>query len=144
MYVSSRGRNGSEAAQRADAATSSGVRRIAELIQDRGLDTVTTALGQKRRSAHRLSKREGSDPFRAGSRPINLMTTVLFHQRNNGRMRKKLVRFCQRQLFDIFGQRVDLQIGIRGAWMAKLVTANILEFPKPQWHSDNILVHGAT
>jgi hypothetical protein len=49
-----------------------------------------------------------SDPLRAASRLSYLVTTVLFHQRINVGMPEKLVRSCQRQLFDIFGQRVNL------------------------------------
>jgi hypothetical protein len=45
-------RFGSEAAQRANAGASSEMRRIAELIQCRSLDTATTASGQKRLSEY--------------------------------------------------------------------------------------------
>jgi hypothetical protein len=41
-------RKGSEAAQKANAATSSEMRRTTELIQDRNLGKVSTASGQKR------------------------------------------------------------------------------------------------
>ena len=46
--IKSKFSSGSEAAQSASLAAISGVRPLAELIQHSSLDTVTTALGQKR------------------------------------------------------------------------------------------------